>query len=146
MSTWRIKKPLTRLLKKPLSRFVMLIENTSDIVKSSHLLTLKNAEQVEALELINSQILVLAKNALSLYKDIASIEDPLANGLLHTASLEEAGLLKQEDGRFMQMHRSGLIGLFDDKVILLTPNDIQLFPNRNSALRNQDEIVLFHLG
>lgn len=124
----------------------MLIEHTSDIVKSSQLLTLKNGEQVEALELINSQILVLAENALSLYKDIASIEDPLANGLLHTASLAEDVSLKQEEGRFMQMHRSGLIGLFDDKVILLTPNDIQLFPNRNAALRNQDEILSFHLG
>lgn len=124
----------------------MLIENTSDIVKASHLLTLKNGQQVEALALINSQILVLAENALSLYKDIASIEDPLANGLLHSASLVEANRLKQEEGRFMQMHRSGLIGLFDEKVILLTPNDIQLFPNRNCALRNQDEIVAFHLG
>jgi hypothetical protein len=124
----------------------MLVENTSDIVKSSKLLTLKNGEQVEALELINSQILVLAENALSLYKDITSIEDPLANGLLHTASLNEAVRLKKEDGRFMQMNRSGLIGLFDEKVILLTPNDIQFFPNRNCALRNQDEIVSFHLG
>ena len=124
----------------------MLVESTSDIVKSSQLLTLKNAEQVEALELINSQILVFSENALSLYKDIASIEDPLANGLLHTASLEESVRLKQEGGRFMAMNRAGLIGLFDEKVILLTPNDIQLFPNRNCALRNQDEIVAFHLG
>ncbi|MFT7410238.1 MAG: hypothetical protein ACI9EX_000829 [Oleispira sp.] len=38
------------------------------------------------------------------------------------------------------------MGLFDEKVILLTPNDIQLFPNRVSALRNQDEIMVFHLG
>ena len=96
----------------------MLIENTSDIVKSSKLLTLKNGEQVEALELINSQILVLAENGLSLYKDIAAIEDPLANGLLHSASLADANRLKLERGRFMHMHRSGLIGLFDEKVIL----------------------------
>jgi hypothetical protein len=124
----------------------MLIENTSDIVKSSTRLTLKNGEPVEALELINSQILVLAENGLSLYKDMASIEDPLANGLLHSASLADTNCLKLEEGRFMHMHRSGLIGLFDEKVILLTPNDIQLFPNRNCALRNQDEIVSFHLG
>lgn len=124
----------------------MLIENTSDIVKSSTRLTLKNGEPVEALELINSQILVLAENGLSLYKDMASIEDPLANGLLHSASLTGANCLQLEEGRFMQMHRSGLIGLFDEKVILLTPNDIQLFPNRSCALRNQDEIVSFHLG
>lgn len=124
----------------------MLIEDTSDIVKNSIVLTLRNGESVEALELINGQILVLAHNNLSLYKSVESIEDPLANGLLHSAELEDTFYLTKEEGRFMQLHRSGVIGLFDEKVILLTPNDIQLFPNRNCALRNQDEIVSFHLG
>ena len=124
----------------------MLIENNSDIVKSSRILTLIQGEKVEALELINGQFLILAENGLSLYKDIESVEDPLANGLLHSTELAEEYYLKQEEGRFMQMARSGLVGLFDDKVILLTPNDIQLFPNRSSALRNQDEIAVFHLG
>ena len=124
----------------------MLVDNNSNIVKSSQELTLKNGEQVEALELINGQILILAHNNLSLYKDLMSIEDPLANGLLHSAELTAAYYLKQEEGRFMKMTRSGLVGLFDDKVILITPNDIQLFPNRASALRNQDEIVVFNLG
>jgi hypothetical protein len=124
----------------------MLIENDSNVVKSSQVLRLKNGEQVEALELINSQILILAHNNVSLYKDLASIEDPLANGLLHSVKLSEDHYLKQEEGRFMQMTRSGLVGLFDEKVILLTPNDIQLFPNRLCGLRNQDEIMVFHLG
>ncbi len=124
----------------------MLIETNSDVVQSSQLLTLKNGEQVEALTLINTQILLLAHNSLSLYKDLAAIEDPLANGLLHSTALDESHCLVQKEGRFMEMTRSGLIGLFDEKVILLTPNDIQLFPNRGSALRNQDEIVAFHLG
>jgi hypothetical protein len=124
----------------------MLIENDSNVVKTSQVIRLKNGEQVEALELINSQILILAHNNVSLYKDLASIEDPLANGLLHSVELSEDHYLKQEEGRFMQMTRSGLVGLFDEKVILLTPNDIQLFPNRLCGLRNQDEIMVFHLG
>lgn len=124
----------------------MLIENSSDIVKSSKLLVLSHGERVEALQLINGQVLLLAQNGLSLYKDHGAIEDPLANGLLHSAELEAALYLKQEEGRFMKMTRSGLVGLFDDKVILITPNDIQLFPNRISALSNQDEIIGFHLG
>jgi hypothetical protein len=124
----------------------MLIETNSDVVQSSQLLTLKNGERVEALTLINTQILLLAHNSLSLYKDLASIEDPLASGLLYSAALEESNYLVQKEGRFMEMTRSGLVGLFDEKVILLTPNDIQLFPNRASALRNQDEIMVFHLG
>lgn len=124
----------------------MLIENNSDIVKSSYAFLLKNGEQVEALELINSQILVLAKNGLSLYKDQASIEDPLANGLLHSAPLAADYHLVTKNGQFMESAQSGVVGLFDDKVILITPNDIQLFPNRHSALRNQDEIVRLQLG
>jgi hypothetical protein len=124
----------------------MLIENSSDVVKSSQLLQLSHGEKVEALELINGQVLLLAENGLSLYKNHEAIEDPLSNGLLHSAALEESFYLKQEDGRFMKMKRSGLVGLFDEKVILLTPNDIQLFPNKISALRNLDEIMVFHLG
>lgn len=124
----------------------MLIENNSDIIKSSQKLVLSHGEPVEALELINGQILLLAKNGLSLYKDLGAIEDPLANGLLHTFELQSEFYLQINDGRFMEMTRSGLVGLFDEKVILLTPNDIQLFPDRASALRNQDEIMGFNLG
>ncbi len=124
----------------------MLIENSSDIVKSSQLITLSHGEGIEALELINGQVLVLAENGLSLYKTITAIEDPLSSGLVQSAELESKFYLLVKEGHFMQEHRSGLVGLFDDKVILITPNDIQLFPNRNSALRNQDEIMSFHLG
>ena len=124
----------------------MLVENNSDVVRSSQLLQLSHGEQVEALELINGQVLLLAENGLSLYKDHSAIEDPLANGLLHTFQLPPEFYLLIKEGRFMEMTRSGLVGLFDEKVILLTPNDIQLFPNRASALRNQDEIMVFHLG
>lgn len=124
----------------------MLIENTSDLVKKTALLELNNGETVEALSLINDQVLVLAKNGLSIYKTLSAIGDPLGTGLLHSAMLEGESCLQADNGRFMQMNRAGVIGLFDEKVILLTPNDIQLFPNRASALRNQDEIVAFHLG
>lgn len=124
----------------------MLIENNSDIVKSSKVLNLNHGEKVEALELINGQILVLAQNSLSLYKSLDAIEDPLANGLLDSVELQSEFYLKQQQDRFMDMNRSGVVGMFDDKVILITPNDIQLFPNRTSALRNQDEIAAFHLG
>lgn len=101
---------------------------------------------MEALELINGQVLVLAENSLSLFKDFTAIDNPLANGLLHSVELDKTFYLQSNEGRFMQMNRSGVVGLFDEKVILITPNDIQLFPNRASALRNQDEISGFHLG
>lgn len=124
----------------------MIIENNSDIVKSSQQITLKNGEPVEALDLINGQVLVLAENGLSLYKNVASIEDPLANGLLHSANLSSENHLVVEQGHFMKGAQSGVVGLFDDKVILITPNDIQLFPSRFCALRNQDEIARLQLG
>lgn len=124
----------------------MLVENSSDIVKDSQVLTLSHGESVEALKLINGQILVLAYNNISLFKNIESIEDPLASGLLHSAELSDDVSLKRVDDKFMAMNSAGVIGLFDEKIILITPNDIQLFPNRACALRNQDEIMSFHLG
>lgn len=124
----------------------MLVENSSDIVKDSLVLTLRHGESVEALKLINGQILVLAYNNISLFKNIESIEDPLASGLMHSAELSGDDCLKRQDDKFMAMNSAGVIGLFDEKIILITPNDIQLFPNRACALRNQDEIMSFHLG
>ena len=124
----------------------MLVENSSDIVKDSQVLTLSHGESVEALKLINGQILVLAHNNISLFKNIESIEDPLASGLLHSAELSDDDCLARKEDKFMSMNSAGVIGLFDEKVILITPNDIQLFPNRACALRNQDEIMSFHLG
>lgn len=125
----------------------MLIENSSDVVVTSQLLTLGTGQQVEALTLINRQILVLSENALSVYRSIESIQDPLGNGLLHFAELEQEMFLKQgSDGHFMDMKKAGIVGLFDDKVILITPNDIQLFADRNDALRNQNELARLSLG
>jgi len=125
----------------------MLIENSSDIVLDSQLLTLEAGQKVETLSLINQQVLVLSENALSVYRSIESIQDPLGNGLLHSVALEGAAQLKQyDDGRFMQMKKAGIVGLFDDKVILITPNDIQLFADRNDALRNQNELARLSLA
>ena len=125
----------------------MLIENSSDIVSNDQQLTLLSGELVDALTLINSQILVLSENTLSVYRSLDSIQDPLGNGLLHTAALEGAAELQRgEDGRFMAMKKAGIVGLFDEKVILITPNDIQLFANRNDALRNQNELARLSLN
>jgi len=125
----------------------MLIENSSDIVSNDQQLALHSGELVDALTLINSQILVLSENTLSVYRSLDSIQDPLGNGLLHTVALQGAAeLVRGQDGRFMAMKKAGVVGLFDDKVILITPNDIQLFANRNDALRNQKELVRLSLG
>jgi len=125
----------------------MLIENSSDIVSNDQQLALQSGELVDALTLINSQILVLSENTLSVYRSLDSIQDPLGNGLLHTVALQGAAeLVRGQDGRFMAMKKAGIVGLFDDKVILITPNDIQLFANRNDALRNQNELVRLSLG
>jgi len=125
----------------------MLIENSSDIVSNDQQLALHSGELVDALTLINSQILVLSENTLSVYRSLDSIQDPLGNGLLHTVALQGAAeLVRGQDGRFMAMKKAGIVGLFDDKVILITPNDIQLFASRNDALRNQNELVRLSLG
>lgn len=125
----------------------MLIENSSDIVSNDQQLTLTSGEVVDALTLINGQILVLSVNTMSVYRSLESIQDPLGNGLLHSVALEgQSKLCQGEGGRFLAMKKAGIVGLFDDKVILITPNDIQLFASRNDALRNQNELARLSLS
>ena len=123
----------------------MLIDSHSNIVIDSRCLVLPSGEPIEALTLINQQILVLSHNALSLYVNLAAIDDPLGNGLLHSVALPDNHALVSQYARFMALHRAGMVGLFDDKVILITPNDIQLFPSRLAALKNEQEIARLNL-
>lgn len=124
----------------------MLNENSSNIIKAAEVITLTSGEKVEVLTLINDLVLVLAVQALSVYSTKEKIEDPLGNGLLHSVLLEGDAQLLSKDGDFMAMHKAGVIGLNDDKVILVTPNDIQLFADRGDALRNQNELARISLA
>ncbi len=119
----------------------MIIEGDSDIITRCEWLPEVARQQ---LTFRNGNVLVLSESVMAFYKSAAAIDDPLGNGLLDMVDLPEA-LSANEQG-FVVSYRAGFVGLADDKALLITPNDIQLFPNKECALRNQQEIARLALA
>ena len=121
----------------------MLIEGSSDIVIRCEF----NAqEQAQWLTFRNGFVLVLQPTAMALYKDAQSINDPLGNGLKAIVDISDKQALAVNENGFVKEFSAGFVGLVDDKAILITPNDIQLFENKTDALHNRNEIVRLALG
>jgi len=119
----------------------MILEGDSDIIQRCEW---HEASQLQYLTFRNGSVLVISADALAYYKDEASIADPLGNGLLEMSDLDSP--IEFNEQGFVTEYRAGFVGLVNDLAILITPNDIQLFPNKESALRNQNEIVRLKLG
>ncbi|MFG1497917.1 hypothetical protein ABMA57_14900 [Saccharospirillum sp. HFRX-1] len=116
----------------------MLFYGTSDIVTELESRPLNNGAPAERVHLKGGPVLVLSQGALALYKDAASPDDPLGNGLLALVELDEAHQLAPAGERFVTEHRAGYIGLADGQALLVTPAAIVLYANRDDALRNQN--------
>ncbi len=123
----------------------MIHENSSDIIRASKAITLTNNEPAECLEFHNGLVLLLTQNTLAMFKSIASVNDPLGNGLIASTELTPEHLLTMENEAFIKSFRAGFVGLTDGKALLVTPNHIQLFPSANDALRNQNELAILAL-
>ncbi|GGX73550.1 hypothetical protein [Saccharospirillum salsuginis] len=120
---------------------MQMFYGTSDIIESIQAEPLANGTPAERLQLRGGPVLVLTEEAMALYRDADSPDDPLGNGLITLAELTGDHALVREDGHFVREHRAGYIGLMDDKAMLITPAAIQLFANRDDALRNQNELA-----
>lgn len=116
-----------------------MIFGPSDLVTNSVTFTLSNGEPAEQLWLRGGSVLVISATALALYKDEASVGDPLGNGLIALTDLSKASPLTHKDGHFMTEHRAGYIGLHGERMLLITPVAIQLFDDRLDALQNRNE-------
>ena len=117
------------------------ISESSDIIKSVTTLQLKNAEKAQALEFHDGKCLILSSSAIAFHKSLASFEDPLSDSCLGYAELAHEHHLNWVDEILVEEYASGYIGLKDQRVILITPNAIQLFPGKNQALRNQQHVA-----
>jgi len=124
----------------------MLIENSSDLIKCHQMVTLPSGEVAHEAELINGQALVLSRDGLAVYSRVGMVGDPLGNGLVRSIAIPEAFNLTLQNDAYIQEHRAGYVGLSGGKVCLITLNDVQLFPSKQDALRNQGEIVRIALG
>ena len=122
----------------------MLIENTSDLIRQVEHRLLPSGAVVDIASLINGTFLVLAADSLSLYRTAAQVGDPLGNGLIASVALPVS--LPLQDGRFLQEHRAGYVGLSGGYVLLITLNDAQLFSSKEDALRFRTELVRLSLA
>lgn len=120
---------------------MQMFYGTSDIIESVESAPLANGIPAERLRLRGGPVLVLTENAMALYRDAAGPDDALGNGLIDLAELAEDQRLPQQEGRFVTEHRAGYVGLADGRAILITPMAVQLFANRDDALRNRDEVA-----
>lgn len=119
--------------------------SSSDIIVKHEAFALPSGVPCDALHFRNGMVLLVSLNALALYKNAQSVFDPLGNGMLALEDIED-DLQADAEGNIVQEYQAGYVGLSGGKVILITPNDIQLFPNKEAALRNKNEITRIKLA
>lgn len=121
----------------------MIVGNSSDLIAALQHIHV-NEQLVAIATLINGTALVVAPDSMSLYRSVDKVGDELGNGLI--ASVRLPITLTAADGVLILEHKAGYVGLADGYVLLITLNDVQLFANKNDALRNQHEIVRLSLA
>ncbi len=124
----------------------MILSGNSDIIKKCEFFSTGLAEHSQWLSFSNGLVLVLHQDYLALYKNALAINDELGNGLIELVDLTGVARLALSEQGFVSEYKAGFVGLKDDKVILLTPNDIQLFACKADALRNQSELARLKLA
>lgn len=124
----------------------MILSGSSDIVVTCEFFEEGMHKGCQWLTFANGLVLVINAKFLALYKDAGSIGDELGNGLNMLVDLPEESHLQLTEQGLVSEFRAGFVGLTDEKVILITPNDIQLFRNKQDALNNRDEITRLKLA
>jgi len=124
----------------------MILSGSSDIIQKCEFMESGKQAGCQRLTFANKLVLVVSETFLALYKNEACIDDELGNGLNALVDLTGADQLQRTDKGLVQEFRAGYVGLMDEKVILITPNDIQLFHNKQDALGNKNEITRLKLG
>lgn len=124
----------------------MVIEGNSDIIVRCEYFADSESGPCQWLTFRNGFVLVIQNHFMALYKDAQAINDPLGNGLKAMVDIPQEAQLSPSDSGFVQEFSAGFVGLSGEKAILITPNDIQLFPNKLDALHNRNEIVRLALA
>ena len=124
----------------------MILSGSSDIVVKCEYFEEGAHQGCQWLTFANGLVLVINTAFLALYKNESSIGDELGNGLNVLVDLPTESQLQLTKQGLVSEFRAGFVGLMDEKVILITPNDIQLFRNKQDALNNRDEITRLKLA
>lgn len=124
----------------------MISEFSSDIVVETRRATTPAGEPVELLVFRNRLTLAVSSGALAVYRAPEFFGDPLGNGLVDSVDLPEGGELAEQEGRLVSGIQSGCVNLMDHKVLLILPNEVRLYPDREAALRNRAALVTLPLA
>ncbi len=124
----------------------MILSGNSDIISQCEYFPEGIQANSQWLSFSNGLVLVLHNDFLALYKNAQSIGDELGNGLIALVDLPTVNHLALGEQGFVSEYKAGFVGLMDEKVILITPNDIQLFTHKMDALRNKNELARLQLA
>ncbi len=124
----------------------MISEQSSDIVVDTRSEATANGEPVELLMFRNELTVAVSAVALAVYRAPHYFGDPLGNGLINAVDVPPGQELAVRDGRLVAGIRSGCVELMDNKILLILPNEIRLYPNREAGLRNRDLIATLLLS
>lgn len=100
---------------------------------------------MEILQFFNGKALVLDQKAIAMYKNPAAIADPLGNGLIDCADMDNKPWLSLDDAPWVISHRAGFIGLKRDFCLLILPVDVRLYRNKEDALLNKNVVASINL-
>jgi len=113
----------------------MLIETTSDLIRSYSAVTLTDGREACEAVLINDNALVISADTLALFRRAGDCCNELAGGFLRSLNFSDGVTL---EAPFIDEHRAGYVGLTNNAVLLIGLNDVRMYLNKADALRNQN--------
>ena len=114
--------------------------NDSEIIVEHTRVSRPNGLHYDALTLKNGYSLLINAHEMALYKSLRHALDPLSDGFLSACSFDHPLTSNQAEISVIENFTAGFVGLVDGKTLLILPGKIILFPNKESALFNQNAI------
>jgi len=113
----------------------MIIENSSDLIRTWQLVTLSDGSEVAEAELVNGAALVISPDTLALFRAPGDCNHPLRGGFLRSTTFDAE---QAPEAPFIEEHRAGFVGLTGGGVLLIGLNEVRMYPGRDDALRNRN--------
>ncbi|MEE4249361.1 MAG: hypothetical protein V2I38_02125 [Alcanivoracaceae bacterium] len=98
-----------------------------------------DGRQATLLHFHRGQVLRILADSVALYRDRASVDDPLGNGVVgHELIPSSICLQFDSETGFVGEQRAGFVGLHGGAVLFIRPDGIALYDDAGNALRNRD--------
>ena len=116
----------------------MVNSRSSEIVQNIFVVQLVNGRLAQCCELMNGSILVITTESVGVFRSKQAITDPLNTGFVNSLSLVLPE--PKDEAQFILEVASGCISLISGHVLLLLPNQITMFNNKEDALYGKHAI------